>query len=141
MLRPGTKIERIVDAFVKVVLRCRQEGVTPVLLAGADPSDGLPLSRVIRRRGDELTAAATARLRTDDDIVWAINWTDERLRNPSFWAPDRLHMNFRGHHRVAARVLDSLGNASRCLHRGIFRIPQRRTWARARSTVRTSLRG
>ncbi|MGO1954952.1 SGNH/GDSL hydrolase family protein [Microbacterium sp.] len=109
MLRPGTKIERIVDAFVKVVLRCRQEGVTPVLLAGADPSDGLPLSRVIRRRGDELTAAATARLRTDDDIVWAINWTDERLRDPSFWAPDRLHMNFRGHHRVAARVLDSLG--------------------------------
>ncbi|WP_188712004.1 SGNH/GDSL hydrolase family protein [Microbacterium faecale] len=109
MLRPGTKTERIVDAFVTVARRCQEEGVTPILLAGADPSDGLPLSRVIRRRGDALTAAVTQRMRRTDGIVWAVNWTDERLRDPAFWSPDRLHMNARGHHRVAARVLDALG--------------------------------
>lgn len=112
MLRPGTKIERIVDAFVTVARRCQQEGVIPVLLAGADPTGGLPLARVIRRRGDALTAAVTSRLRRADGIVWAINWTDDRLRDASFWSPDRLHMNFRGHHRVAARVLEELGQSA-----------------------------
>ncbi|MGI6878187.1 SGNH/GDSL hydrolase family protein [Microbacterium sp. gxy059] len=109
MLRPGTSPERIVDAFVKVVRRCREEGVVPVLLSGADPSAGLPMGRMIRRRGDDLSAAVTARLRGDADIVWALNWPDPLLRDPAFWSPDRLHMNARGHHRVAARVLDALG--------------------------------
>nr|WP_165137594.1 SGNH/GDSL hydrolase family protein [Microbacterium amylolyticum] len=109
MLRPGTKIARIVDAYVKVVRRCREEGVTPILLAGADPSGGLPMSRLIRSRGDELSDAVIARLRREEDIVWANNWTDAELRDPTFWSPDRLHMNTRGHHRVAARVLGALG--------------------------------
>lgn len=108
MLRPGTKTDRIVDAFVKVLRRCREEGVTPIFLSGADPSGGLPMSSMIRRRGDVLSAAVAARLRGADDIVWALNWPDAELRDPAFWAPDRLHMNFRGHHRVAARVLTAL---------------------------------
>ncbi|MGO1547073.1 SGNH/GDSL hydrolase family protein [Microbacterium gubbeenense] len=112
MLRPGTKVERIVDAFVTVARRCQEKGVVPILLAGADPTGGLPMAGLIRRRGDALTAAVTARLRRTDDIVWAINWTDATLRDPSFWSPDRLHMNFRGHHRVAARVLESLDIAA-----------------------------
>ena len=109
MLRPGTDEARIVDAFAHVLRRCRDAGVVPVMLAGADPSGGLPMKRLIRSRGDSLTAAVTARFAGDDGIVWAINWTDAELRDPSFWSPDRLHMNFRGHHRVAARVLTSLG--------------------------------
>ncbi|WP_174150309.1 SGNH/GDSL hydrolase family protein [Microbacterium halophytorum] len=109
MLRPGSNTSGIVDTFVKVLMRCREEGVVPILLAGADPSGGLPMSRLIRSRGDALFAAVTARLRGADDIVWAINWTDEKLRDQAFWSPDRLHMNSRGHHRVAARVLDALG--------------------------------
>ena len=108
MLRPGTSIERIVDAFVTVERRCRDEGVTPILIAGSDPSGGLPLSRVIRKRGDELVAAVIGRLRRTDGIVWAVNWSDAELRDASYWAPDRLHMNYRGHHRVAARVLEAL---------------------------------
>jgi lysophospholipase L1-like esterase len=100
MLRPGTDLARIVDAFVTVERRCREQDVTPILLAGSDPSGGLPMSRLIRKRGDAL--------RRTDGIVWAINWTDATLRDPSFWSPDRLHMNFRGHHRVAARVLEAL---------------------------------
>lgn len=109
MLRPELKLGRLVDVFVTVARRCEEEGVVPVPLAGADPSAGLSFSRVIRRRGDELTAAVTSRLRGDEDIVWALNWADERLRDASFWSPDRLHMNYRGHHRVAARVLLALG--------------------------------
>ena len=46
MLRPGTKVERIVDAFVTVARRCQEKGVVPILLAGAEPdgrvADGRP---------------------------------------------------------------------------------------------------
>ena len=58
-----------------------------------------------------VTATETiVELRTQrDDIVRAYNWPDRELAAPSFWASDRLHLNSRGHHRVAARVLTSLG--------------------------------
>src|SRR5690606_32172009 len=39
----------------------------------------------------------------------AYNWPDRQLATPPYWAPDRLHLNARGHHRVAARVLTALG--------------------------------
>ena len=37
------------------------------------------------------------------------NWSDQELRRPPYWAPDRLHLNALGHSRVAARVLTALG--------------------------------
>lgn len=109
MLRPRTGIERIADAFTHVLRRCDDEGVRLILLSGANPSGQLPLGRVIGRRGDQLSAAVLARVEGRDDVVRALNWPDTELAGPSYWSPDRLHMNARGHHRVAARVLEALG--------------------------------
>ena len=109
MLRPNTDIEHIADAFARVLRRCDGEGVRGILLSGANPSAGLPLSRLIQRRGDELSDAVVSRLSRRPDVVRALNWPDRELAGPSFWSEDRLHMNARGHHRVAARVLKSLG--------------------------------
>lgn len=109
MLRPRTPISRVADAFSHVLRRCDEEGVTMIVLSGANPSAQLPLSRLIQRRGDELSDAVTARIRGRDDLVVALNWPDAALSDPSFWSEDRLHMNSRGHHRVAARVLEALG--------------------------------
>lgn len=109
MLRPRTRIAHIVEAFAHVIRRCDEEGVRLILLAGANPSGQLPFSRVIQRRGDLLTAAVTAAIADRDDIVRAFNWHDPELSTPPYWSADRLHMNSRGHHRVAARVLDALG--------------------------------
>lgn len=109
MLRPRTTIARIADAFTHVLRRCDEEGVRFILLSGANPSSGLPLGRLIQRRGDELSAAVIARFEGRDDVVRALNWPDRELATPPFWSPDRLHMNARGHHRVAARVLHALG--------------------------------
>lgn len=111
MLRPRTTIAHIADAFSHVLRRCDEEGVRLILLSGADPSDGLPLGGLVRRRGDQLSAAVEARLAGRDDVVRALNWPDRELRDAAFWSADRLHMNARGHHRVAARVLTSLGFA------------------------------
>ncbi|WP_394279958.1 SGNH/GDSL hydrolase family protein [Microbacterium sp.] len=112
MLRPRTPISRVADGFLRVLRRCDEEGVTLILLSGANPSGQLPLSRLIQRRGDELSAAVVERLGSRGDVITAFNWPDRELADPSFWSVDRLHMNTRGHHRVAARVLDALGESA-----------------------------
>lgn len=109
MLRPRTSIAHIADAFSQVLRRCDEEGVTLLLLSGANPSAQLPLSRVIQRRGDLMSLAVVQRMGERGDVVQALNWPDAELSDPSFWSEDRLHMNSRGHHRVAARVLEALG--------------------------------
>lgn len=109
MLRPRTSIRDIADAFSQVLRRCDEEGVRLILLSGANPSPQLPLSRVIQRRGDLLSIAVVGRVQDRPDVIRALNWPDRDLSAPPFWSPDRLHMNSRGHHRVAARVLTALG--------------------------------
>jgi lysophospholipase L1-like esterase len=109
MLRPRTSVARVVEAFQTVIRRCDDEGVQLILLSGANPSAQLPLSRLIQRRGDILSRAVEAHLADRSDIVRALNWFDRELATPPYWSEDRLHMNTRGHHRVAARVLTALG--------------------------------
>jgi len=109
MLRPRTSVTSVLAAFSRVVERCDEEGVQLILLSGANPSAQLPLGRVVQRRGDLLSAAVSYAYRDRSDIVRAMNWPDRELSSPPYWSDDRLHMNARGHHRVAARVLTALG--------------------------------
>lgn len=109
MLRPRTSISHVSELFVHVVRRCREEGVQLIALSGANPSGQLPLRPVIQKRGDLLSAAVAQRLQPHPDVITAWNWPDRELATPGYWSDDRLHMNARGHHRVAARVLTALG--------------------------------
>ncbi|MGX1702462.1 SGNH/GDSL hydrolase family protein [Microbacterium sp. NPDC055357] len=109
MLRPRTSMAHVLSAFDRVIRRCDEEGVRLILLSGANPSGQLPLRRVIQRRGDVLSAAVVAHIADRPDIVRALNWPDLELSTAPYWSEDRLHMNSRGHHRVAARVLTALG--------------------------------
>jgi lysophospholipase L1-like esterase len=109
MIRPRTSISYVVAAFSRVIERCDEQGVQLILLSGANPSAQLPLSRLIQGRGDELSRAVSAGILERPDIIRAFNWPDRELSTPTYWATDRLHMNSRGHHRVAARVLTALG--------------------------------
>lgn len=111
MLRPRADIGRIADAFSVVLRRCDEEGVRLVLLSGANPSGQLPFGRLVQRRGDLLSEAVVSRVADRPDVVRALNWPDRELSRPPYWSADRLHMNARGHHRVAARVLDALGQS------------------------------
>lgn len=109
MLRPRADIGHIADAFDRVLRRCDEEGVRVILLSGANPSAQLPFPRLIQRRGDLLSAEVVGRIAGRPDVIRALNWPDRVLSSPPFWSADRLHMNVRGHHRVAARVLEALG--------------------------------
>lgn len=109
MLRPRTGIEHIADTFSRVLRRCDEQGVTVILLSGANPAGQLPMGSLIQRRGDELSAAVLRRVANRPDVIRALNWPDRELARSPYWSDDRLHMNAAGHHRVAARVLDALG--------------------------------
>ena len=109
MLRPRTGIDRIVDLFAHVLRRCDEEGVQLIVLSGANPSSGLPLGKVIQARGDRLSRAVEEHLASRPDVITAYNWFDREQAGGEFWSVDRLHMNARGHHRVAARVIESVG--------------------------------
>lgn len=109
MLRPRTDVEHIADTFSRVLRRCDEQGVTLILLSGANPAGQLPLGSLIQRRGDELSAAVLRRIADRPDVIRALNWPDRELSTGAYWSEDRLHMNANGHHRVAARVLHGLG--------------------------------
>jgi len=112
MLRPRADVGRIVAAFEHVLRRCDDEGVRLIVLSGANPSAGLPLGRVVQGRGDRLSRAVEERLASRPDVITAYNWFDRELASGEFWSVDRLHMNPRGHHRVAARVIEAVGAAA-----------------------------
>ena len=130
MLRPRTTIAHVADAFTRVLRRCDEEGVRLILLSGANPSPHLPLGRVVQRRGDQLSDAVVSRVADRSDVVTALNWPDAELSRRPYWSEDRLHMNTRGHHRVAARVLDALGLT-----------PPGEWWSLPERDVAASLRG
>ena len=111
MLRPRVAVADLVDLTARAVGRCRDAGVRLVLLSGADPSVGLPLGHVVRRRGEALTAGITALAHARDvDLVDVFH--DAEVRRSPYWSPDRLHLNARGHERVAGLVLTALTGAA-----------------------------
>ncbi|GAB3441773.1 SGNH/GDSL hydrolase family protein [Actinophytocola sediminis] len=108
MLRPRTDVEQLLELTGRVVRRCADAGVRLVLLSGADPSDRLPLGRLIRRRGAELTLRV-AELAATHGVLFVDVFHDPEIRRPCYWSADRLHLNASGHQRVAGLVLTALG--------------------------------
>ena len=108
MLRPGTNMPWIIRESEHALRRIQDAGVTPLLLAGANPTGGLPSGGSVARKGDELTRAA-GEMAARMGIRFADNWSDSELAGRQYWSLDRLHLGPMGHHRVASNVLRTLG--------------------------------
>lgn len=108
MLRPSTDIAAIMLQTRDAVDAILASGAQPLLLAGADPTIGIPQGKKVRAKGDELTAAAH-RLAAEMGLQFCDNWSSPILKQRGYWSPDRLHLAPVGHHRVAANVLQTLG--------------------------------
>ncbi|GAA1601211.1 GDSL-type esterase/lipase family protein [Leucobacter chromiireducens] len=107
MLRPGTDLAWIAQETETALRRIQDAGIEPLLLAGANPTGGLPGGGRVRTKGNELTAAAGA-IAKQLGIRFADNWNDAELTGRQYWSHDRLHLAPVGHHRVAANVLRAL---------------------------------
>ena len=107
MLRPRTNLAWISERTEYALGRIRGAGAEPVLLAGANPTAGIPGGARVKQKGDALVAAAAA-LADRLDVRFADNWSDPILAQRQYWSHDRLHLGPVGHHRVAANVLRAL---------------------------------
>ena len=108
MLRPGTNAAAIFTRLSAVVDRVARSGPQLVLTSGADPTAGLPMRSRIAPKGDALNALVRA-LAEERGLPFADNWSDRELARSPYWSEDRLHLGPIGHHRVAARILATLG--------------------------------
>jgi lysophospholipase L1-like esterase len=108
MLRPGTNAGAIFARLSGVVDRVAGSGAQLVLTSGADPTAGLPMRSRIAPKGDALNALVRS-LAEEHGVPFADNWSDRELARAPYWSEDRLHLGPIGHHRVAARILATLG--------------------------------
>ncbi len=109
MLRPGTNLPWIIGETEKALRRIQDAGIEPLLLAGANPTGGLPSGGRVARKGDGLTLTA-GEIASRLGVKFADNWSDRELAGRQYWSIDRLHLAPVGHHRVAAKVLRTLGH-------------------------------
>jgi hypothetical protein len=58
-------------------------------------------------RGERLAQSVLSRL-PKDNVTFVNNWADEELATLRYWSVDKLHLNARGHARVASNVLSAL---------------------------------
>ena len=111
MLRPGTDLPWILERTEDALRRILETDAAPLLLAGANPTAGLPSGGRVKAKGDELTREAGA-LAERLAIRFCDNWNDPVLARREYWSTDRLHLAAVGHHRVAGNVLAALGYAA-----------------------------
>ncbi len=110
MLRPGTDMPWVIDQTGQALRRILETDTEPLILAGANPTVGIPRGESVKAKGDELTAAV-ASLATNLGVRICDNWSDPILARREYWSTDRLHLAPVGHHRVASNVLRALGYA------------------------------
>ena len=131
MMRPGVDVPALVALTERAVQRCAAAGVRLVLLSGADPTARLPFGGMMHRSGVALTSAV-ADLAARSGVQFVDVFSDEELRRPGYWSPDRLHLGPAGHRRVAGIVLTALGHPGAAHVLDPAPAPARRLGAEAR---------
>jgi len=109
MLRPGTDVPWIIARTEEAMRRILETNAEPLLIAGANPTAGLPSGGRVKAKGDELTAVA-GEVAAQIGLRFCDNWSDPVLARREYWSSDRLHLAPVGHHRVATNVLRALGH-------------------------------
>jgi lysophospholipase L1-like esterase len=108
IMRPHIEMADIVDQLATAADRIAASGAHVLLLSGANPSRHLPLGRVMQRRGTEMSDAVK-RFFPRPGAIYVDNFADDAFHDVRFWSPDKLHLNARGHARIASNVLTALG--------------------------------
>ncbi len=109
MLRPGFSDERMVALAARVLDRCAEQGIYVVMLTGADPTDGLPVGKRMRRLGTGFTKAVEDLVAQRDGVTFVDNLNAEEGRRAAYWSADRLHLSSLGHEWIAGRILTAMG--------------------------------
>ena len=109
IMRRHVDIPALMELSRHVADRCREAGVTLVVLAGPDPTSRIPIGHVVHRRGEALTLDIV-QLADEFGLTFVDMWHDREIRRAGYWGADRIHLNSAGHRRVAGQVLNALGH-------------------------------
>jgi hypothetical protein len=107
IMRPKVSLESITDQLLAAVETATANDIHVLLLSGGNPSKHLPFGSMMGARGDRLAQSVMSRL-PKDNVTFVDNWADEELATLRYWSIDKLHLNARGHARVASNVLSAL---------------------------------
>lgn len=107
LLRPGADTDALAAQLEAAVAQFRAAGVDVLLATGVDPVES-PIIRLTRSRVAISNANIAAIARRHGAYLldqWSLGW----LRDWRLWDADRLHLNPRGHTRLAQAALIALG--------------------------------
>ena len=108
MLRPSMKVDEVSKRLQILVETAVAAGSHVLLLSGGDPGGHLPFGKTFHERGAEMTEQITNWGKGKSGITVCNNFADQVIAEPDNWFTDGLHLNSRGHARVARNVLNSL---------------------------------
>jgi len=108
ILRPRVAISSIAGKLVAATERATAQGAHVVLASGANPSGHMPLGGLVQSRGEQLAQGIRDQLPMEN-VTFVDNWADAELGDIRYWSRDKIHLNSRGHARVASNVLEALG--------------------------------
>ena len=108
ILRPRVAISAIADQLLAAVDKATAQGVHVILASGANPSAHMPLGAMVQARGEQLAQGIRNQL-PKENVTFVDNWADAELGDLRYWSRDKIHLNSRGHTRVASNVLEALG--------------------------------
>ena len=117
MLRPTFSVKKVMRLTRLAIDKCAAAGVPLVFVTGANPTDELPLAKLMSKRGTAYMAAAKELVAATGNRLIS-NWEDDETNDLRYWAEDRLHLGPIGHERVAAVVLTELGYPTEPPHPG-----------------------
>jgi lysophospholipase L1-like esterase len=132
IMRRKVDVHAVAALLDDAVRRLRETGATVAVFSGADPTHLWPGGHRLNGRIDVLHRAVQ-RIAAERGAVHVDLWSDDRYRDARMWSHDRLHLSPRGHHRVAAQVLDALGVPPRAEWRTELPPVSAVPWVRARA--------
>lgn len=106
-MRPRVSITSTTDQLENAVDRAVASGIRVLFASGPNPTRHVPLGSQIEARGNQLAQAIRNRL-PKENVTFVDNWADAELAHIRYWSRDKLHLNARGHERVAGNVLAAL---------------------------------
>ena len=121
ILRPSTNLDQLLERKGKAFAALRAEGIEVFTFTGMDVRDFNAFKSTRPK-----TALYNELLRevADENGVHIVDfWRMREFAHPVYFAPDRLHLNTRGHIKMARKVLDVLSDQSVSLEPDALTMP------------------
>lgn len=130
LLRPGADPDKLAAILGGAVEALRYQGITVLIFAGPDSGRSTVLGQF--RTKIAIFNENVRSIAERHDALIADLWAMTDLHDTRMWSPDRLHPSSRGHHAVAAMVLETL-NVPHSLRADLPKPLPEKSWREARA--------